>query len=264
MTIFQAIIYGLVQGIGEFLPISSSGHLVLLPYFFHWQDPGLAFDVALHFGTLIALLAFYWKEWLAIVGALFNKNWFDSKYPRFFILYLVFATLPGAAAGFFLGNYAEGALRNPLFIAFNLSFFGLLLYLIDKKSDTYKNSEQLSAGGALIIGASQAIAIMPGVSRSGATVTAGRALGLDRGSAAKFSFLISAPIIFGAFALKSGDLLNSGLNAPIITGIISASLSGYFAIAFLLKFVQTSSYKVFFWYRLALAGLILLVYFQSL
>jgi undecaprenyl-diphosphatase len=261
MTVFQAIIYGLVQGFGEFLPVSSSGHLVLLPWLFGWQDPGLSFDVALHFGTLAALVAYYWKEWIAIFGALFNKKFFNLDFPRPFIFYLALATVPGALAGFLFEGFADASLRNPLVIAATLSIFGYLLFAADKKSKDDKNTDKISLKNALLIGTAQAIAVIPGVSRSGATITAGRALGYDRKNSARFSFFLSVPIIFGAFVLKTGDFFRSSGDPVFITAIISSALSGYIAITFLVKFVQRSSYKPFFLYRLALAILIIALYY---
>jgi undecaprenyl-diphosphatase len=266
MTIFQAIIYGLVQGIGEFLPISSSGHLVLLPYFFHWTDPGLTFDVALHFGTLIAVCGYFRKDFFSIIKNFFK---FDplrtgQAYPKFFILILAIGSVPGALAGALFDDYAEKTLRGPLVIAAMLSLFGFMLYWFDKKYASEKNLGDVTAKQALLIGLAQAMAIVPGVSRSGSTITAGRFLHLDRSSAARFSFLLSAPIIFGATILKFGKFIKAGVHTPEIAAIMVSAISGYFAISFLLKFVQVSSYKVFFWYRLFLAGLILLFYYQSL
>lgn len=271
--ISQSVVLGIVQGLGEFLPISSTAHLILVPYFFGWPDPGLAFDVALHIGTLVAVLAYFYSDWIIIfklaLGSFEQKdqNKYLTVYPDRSIMsnknllwLLVIATIPGVLAGYFLEEKAETVFRSPLVIALTLVVFGLILYLTDKYIQHRKNIGEVSLKDSIIIGLSQAIAIIPGVSRSGATITAGLLTGLDRVSAARFSFLLSTPIIFGAAALKIPHLIKEGINAPIIIGIIISAASGYLAIKYLLKFVERASYAVFFWYRLVLAAVILAIY----
>ena len=264
MTLFQAIILGLIQGLGEFLPISSSGHLIIAPWLFGFPDPGLSFDVALHTGTLIAVVLYFRKDWLEII---FNlklkiKN-SDTKYQKNLLLLIAIATIPGACFGYFLEGYAETVFRNPLLIAGTLSVVGLVLFLADKYAQHTRNINDIHIKDAVIIGASQALAIIPGVSRAGSTITAGLFLGLDRVSAARFSFLMSAPIIFGATALKFPDFISSGVGFYEIAAIVTAALSGYAAIAWMLKFIEKVSYKIFFWYRLLLATVIFLAWFVS-
>jgi len=264
MDIFQSIVLGIVQGLGEFLPISSTAHLVLTPYFFGWSDPGLAFDVALHVGTLIAVIAFFWRDWLDIfANVLMSKRQTSSinGYNKNLLWLLVIASVPGAIFGFFLDDYAERLFRNPLLIAGTLSIVGLILYLVDKYAAHKKDINNIGIKDAIIIGLSQAVAIVPGVSRSGATMTAGLSLGLSREQAARFSFLLSTPIIFGAAIFKVPQLLENGITLPIIFGIIAAAVSGYLAIKYMLRFIQKVGYAPFFWYRLALAGLIIIFYF---
>jgi undecaprenyl-diphosphatase len=279
MEILQAIILGFVQGLGEFLPISSTAHLILAPYFFGWSDPGLAFDVALHAGTLVAVLAYFWKDWIEILKLgiqeisnfkfLISKqipmtnNQISKKYeytPQTLWL-LIIATIPGVLAGYFLEASAETVLRNPLITAGALFLLGLILYLADKYLQHRKNLEQVSWKDALIIGLSQAVAIIPGISRSGATITAGLWLGLSRKSAARFSFLLSTPIILGATILKLPELFQSGINWPIIWGILASALTGYAAIKYLLLFIEKVGYGIFFWYRTLLASGIIIFYF---
>jgi undecaprenyl-diphosphatase len=257
MSVFQATIYGLIQGVGEFLPISSSGHLVLLPWLFGWQDPGLSFDVSLHFGTLIAVVLFFWKDFLGIILSAAGKSHLviGNRYSKNYIWLLFFATIPAGAAGFLLDDFAETALRDPKLIAFTLTFFGALLYFVDKRMNGRISADEISSRDAFMIGCAQAVAIVPGVSRSGATITAGLARGLSREQAARFSFLLSAPIIFGAFILKAGDFFTSAGPIEFYAVAVSA-ISGYAAIAGLLKLVQKTSYKFFFWYRIALSALI--------
>ena len=267
MDILQSIILGIVQGLGEFLPISSTAHLVLVPYFFNWSDPGLAFDVALHVGTLVAVVAFFWKDWIDIFKSASNDalhtkyQILNTKYPAKLLWLLVVASVPGAIFGFLFDDYAEHIFRNPLLIAFTLAIVGLILYLVDRYATHKKDIEHISTKDAVLIGISQAVAIIPGVSRSGATMTTGLALGLSREQAARFSFLLSTPIIFGAAIFKLPELLKAGITVPILVGILVAAISGYLAIKYMLKFIQKVGYAPFFWYRLALAGLIVVVYF---
>ena len=262
MTIFQAIVFGAIQGLGEFLPISSSGHLVIVPWLFNWNDPGLAFDVSLHFGTLIAVILFFWRDWIEIIskafGFLKNRGSISSfDYPKNTLWLITITTIPGAIMGFLLEEQAETIFRSPLLIALTLSLVGALLYYLDKIGKKNKHFKELSFKNAIFIGISQAVAIIPGVSRSGATISAALAMGFDRTSAARFSFLISAPIIFGATILKSKELFyNFGLIEFV--AIFSAAIFGLLAISGMLKFIEKTSYKMFFWYRLAFAGIILL------
>ena len=267
MNIFHSIILGLVQGAGEFLPISSSAHLILVPWLFHFPDPGLSFDVALHFGTLVAVVLYFFWDWVDIFKLAFKNQAQSSKikaqnYGNNILYFLVIATIPGVLAGYFFENQAETIFRSPILIAFTLSIVGLILYLVDKYHKHQKSLNQVTWRDSLIIGLSQAVAIIPGVSRSGATITTGLAMGLSRRSAARFSFLLSTPIIFGAAMVKMPHLLKSGLDIYLMIGMLSAAVSGYLAIKYLLKFIEKTSYAIFFWYRLALAILILIVYFS--
>jgi undecaprenyl-diphosphatase len=263
MEILEYLFLGLVQGLGEFLPISSTAHLILVPYFFGWQDPGLAFDVALHLGTLIAVVSFFWKDWLNIFKlALENKSkiQFDQKndFNEKTLWLLVLATLPGILAGYFLEARAETIFRSPLIIAATLFSLGLVLYLADKYLQHKKSIKQINWKDVLVIGFSQAVAIIPGVSRSGATITAGLFLGLSRQSAARFSFLLSTPIILGATIFKLPELFQSGINWAIILGVLVSAISGYLAIKYLLLFIEKIGYGIFFWYRTLLALAIVL------
>lgn len=182
-------------------------------------------------------------------------------YNKNLLWLLVIATIPGVLAGYFLENKAGTIFRQPLIIALTLSLAGLVLYLADKYAAHRKDLKKATVEDAMIIGISQAIAVIPGISRSGATITAGLFAGLDRVSAARFSFLLSTPIIFGAAILKMPGLIAEGINVPAIIGILASAVSGYLAIKYLLKFVEKASYAVFFWYRLVLAIIIVLVYF---
>lgn len=265
MDLIQAIVLGVVQGLGEFLPISSSAHLILVPWLFGWEDPGLTFDVALHFGTLAAIVAYFAKDWIEILGMAFGKSWFHRnlygvKYQTDLLWLLVLATVPGAVVGYFLEHQAETVFRSPLLIAITLTVMGFLLYWADKRLKARKDLHRLSWFDALVIGLSQAFAVIPGVSRSGATITTGLFLSLDRVSAARFSFLMSTPIIFGACLLKAKAFFTAGVSVPEIAGVAAAAISGYLAIAGLLRLLGTMSYKVFFWYRTAVALVVVVVW----
>lgn len=258
MTLWQAVIMGLVQGIGEFLPISSSAHLVLVPWLFRWHDPGLTFDIAVHFGTLIAVIAFFWRDWWRLVrGALQGTRTLDGR----LFWYLVLASVPGAAIGFLLEDKAETIFRTPVLIATMLIVMGIILYWADRKSMKVLNAEQVGLGRSLLIGFSQALAIIPGVSRSGITMTTGLFTGLTREGAARFSFLLSAPIIFGAALVKAPDIIASPgmVDLPFVTGIVVSAVAGIASIGFLLRYVQTKNFLPFVWYRLALGVLVYIV-----
>jgi len=267
--IFQSAVLGITQGLGEFLPISSTAHLILIPNFFHWDDPGLSFDVALHFGTLLAVVSYLWKDWLIILKSAFQNKLqeFSSSrsshksdtYSNNTLWFLLIATIPGVLAGYFLEVRAETVFRSEWLIALTLSIAGFFLYLADKYLKPDKTIQKITLTDSLLIGICQAVAIIPGVSRSGATITVGLWRGLDRMSAAKFSFILSTPIIFGATVLKFPYLLKN-FNPIILTGIISSALSGYLAIKYLLKFVEKASYRIFFWYRIIIAALIFILY----
>src|SRR4030042_4949683 len=201
MEIIQSAILGIIQGSTEFWPISSTAHLAIFPWFFAWQDPGLAFDVALHLGTLIAIIVFFWRDWFSILRP---EN-------RILLWFILVGTIPGAIAGYFLNSYAETALRAPVIIAASLIVFAAILYLADQYGKRFDEIRHLSWAKAILIGIAQAIAIIPGVSRSGITISAGLFSGLKRTEAAKYSFMLSAPIMLGAGVFKAGELWNLGI-----------------------------------------------------
>lgn len=251
---------GLVQGLGEFLPISSSAHLVLVPWLFRWQDPGLTFDIALHLGTLIAVAIYFWRDWLRLIG----KGFTDTKSTDGKLFwYLVLATIPGAAIGYALEKQAETVFRNPLLIAFMLVVLGVILYWADRKSAKKTDVAHITLKTSFLIGISQALAIIPGVSRSGITMTTGLLLGMTREGAARFSFLLSAPIIFGAAAIKLPHIIAhpSLITNEFLIGMLVAAVSGIASIGFLLRYVQTKTFLPFVWYRFALGALVVIVVF---
>lgn len=260
MSIFQAIILGIVQGLTEFLPISSSGHLVLVPWIFRWQDPGLGFDVVLHWGTLVAVLWIFWGDyWVYVLGFFKALTKISSKSPLVLeekmAMFLFIGSLPGALFGYLLEKQAETVFRSPIIIAGTMAVFGLVLWQVDKISKRIFEMGNLNWQKSLFIGLAQAVAIIPGVSRSGATMTAGLLTGLNRKAAAKFSFLLSGPIIFGAGLVALKDL--SGINFALVAGFFASVVSGVLAIKFLLRYLETHNFNIFVWYRYALALLII-------
>lgn len=270
MGILQSIILGIVQGVCEFLPISSSAHLILIPYLFNFNlemsnSAKLAFDVALHFGTLISVLAIFWKDWLNLFKGAFNKV-FKKKdsFENKMFWYLVLATIPGALVGFLFEDIVENVVRgNAFIIALVLAVVGVLIYLGDKwASKHYKKEtsfEQMSLKQTFLIGLSQALAVIPGFSRSGTTILTGRILGVSRDAVAKFTFLLSTPIIFGAAIVHITDLV---ITKEVIIGIITSALVGIVCIRFLLSYIKKHDFSIFAVYRvlLALAVIVKLIF----
>jgi undecaprenyl-diphosphatase len=260
MTVIQAVILGLVQGLAEFLPISSSAHLVLTPWVFGWSDPGLSFDVALHVGTLVAVLWYFRAEWVKLTKSaidVITTRRLDTEEKRRFV-YLVIATIPAAVGGVLLEDYAETTFRSPALMAVTLMVMGVILWVVDRYAAQDRPLATLRGRDAILIGFAQVLALVPGVSRSGSTMTAGRALRFDRQSAAVFSFLMSMPVTAAAALLKVPDLLRSeGITPTLIAGVLSSGISSWLAIAVLLRYISRHSFGVFALYRLALGALIL-------
>ncbi len=260
MTSFQALVLGLIQGLTEFLPISSSAHLALAPWFFGWQDPGLAFDVALHFGTLLAVLWFFRKEWAQLIAAVISiarKRRVETVEEKR-VIFLILATIPGAIGGLLLEEKAETVFRAQALTATALILMGVILWAADRFSRMTRDLTTMRWLDALLIGIAQVVALVPGVSRSGSTITAGRVLGFNRESAAVFSFLMSMPITAAAIVLKGPEVLReSGMSVPLIIGVVSAALSSWLAIAVLLRYVARHSYGIFALYRVVLGVVVL-------
>lgn len=265
MTIFQAIVLGLIQGLTEFLPISSSAHLSLAPYLFGWRDPGLAFDVALHFGSLLAVLWFFKQEWTLLSKAAWEivttRRIETVEQKR--VLFIVLATIPGAIGGLVLEEKAETVFRAPALTAIALIVMGIILWAADKFSSQVRPMEKMRWIDAVLIGTAQVVALVPGVSRSGSTITTGRILGFNRQSAAIFSFLMSMPITAAALVLKVPDVLREGgLGVQVVVGVIAAGVSSWLAISVLLKYVSRRSYGVFALYRVLLGIVVLLIVYS--
>ena len=255
MTPLQAIALGIIQGLSEFLPISSSAHLALAPWLRGWEDPGLAFDVALHFGTLLAVLWYFRMEWLALIKAAFGivtTGRVETPEKRR-VIYLIIATIPGAIGGYLLQSRAESAFRSPQVIAIALIIMGFLLWIVDKLVDQRKVLGEMRWIDSLLIGLSQVIALIPGVSRSGSTITTARGLRFDRESAAEFSFLMSMPIIAAAVVLEGPKALHEGgITNELMSGVVASAISGWLAISILMRYVSRHSYGIFAFYRIAL------------
>lgn len=265
MTVFQAFVLGTIQGLTEFLPVSSSAHLSLTPWLFGWKDPGLAFDVALHVGTLVAVLWYFRAEWFALLAAfirILRTRQANSPEERR-VLFLVLATIPGAIGGLLLEKLAETTFRAPMLTGIMLIVMGTVLWLVDRAARTDRVLERMRWSDALFMGLSQVAALVPGVSRSGATITAGRALGFTRADAAVFSFLMSMPITAAAAILKVPDAVreHGGLSMPLIVGVIASGISGWAAIAGLIRYVARHDYRVFAVYRWILGLVVLFLAF---
>lgn len=262
MTIFQAIILGLIQGLTEFLPISSSAHLSLTPVIFGWDPPGLAFDVALHTGTLVAVLWFFRKEWIQLVQAalgIMRKRRVESIEEKR-VIFLIVATIPGAIGGLLLEEKAETVFRTPALTAVMLIVMGIILWATDRFTSQKRPLGQMRWVHALLIGIAQVVALVPGVSRSGSTITAARALHFDRQSAAIFSFLMSMPITAAAIIMKGREVMMQGdLGVQVFVGVVSAAISSWLAISVLLKYVSSKSYGIFALYRV-IVGVAVLVF----
>lgn len=260
----KSIILGIVQGIAEFLPISSSAHLILVPYLLGWEAHSMAFDIALHFGTLLAVLVVFFREWWDLfMGAVKKVTKGKQSFENKMFWYLVIATIPGALLGVLLEDVVENVFRTKVWlIATSLAVMGILIFLGDKWADKHYKIEtdfkHISLKQAFIIGLSQALAIIPGFSRSGTTILSARLMGLSKSAATKFTFLLSVPIIAGAAILKVGDL---ELTIETFVGIFVSFIVGLFSIKFLLNYIKKHDFSVFAIYRVAFAIIILVKYF---
>ena len=256
MSPFQAALLGAVQGLTEFLPISSSAHLYLIPRLLGWPYAGMAFDVALHWGTLAALVAAFWGDWVALGRHALAGPAAERRVARTALLKIAVASVPAAAVGLLLQDLAETKLRSPALQAATLALFGFLLWWVDRSRPRGLPAPDPGWGPCLLMGAAQSLSLVPGVSRSGITITAGRAAGLDRVSAARFSFLLATPITFGAGLVEMRRLSNHLAAGPLVIGIVTAAVTGFFAIRGLIRWLGRAGFGVFFAYRLALAALV--------
>lgn len=275
MDLFQAIILGVVQGLTEFIPISSSAHLIIVPWLFGWQDPGLAFDVALHLGTLVAVLTYFAADWWRLIRAGFAsivERKIGDDVDRRLTWLIVIGCIPGAVVGALAESKIEEVFHQPntahaagpmIAMGVIIALLGAALFIAERTAQHLRGMNSLSFKDAIIIGIAQSFALFPGVSRSGATITAGLFLNLTRETAARFSFLLSAPIIAGAGVKNIFDLVREGITQSELiffgVGFFAAMISGYLCIKFLLRFLQRNSTDLFVYYRWLLAVLVIFV-----
>jgi undecaprenyl-diphosphatase len=261
-------VLGITQGVTEFAPISSSGHLILVPWAFGWpilNDPDFnkIFDVALHMGTLVGALIYFRHDVVRYLGA-----WIRSIRARSIATTderiawaLVVGTIPGVIAGALLEGTIQDALGQPVLIALMLAVWAVVLYMVDRIASVRRELPDATVRDGLVLGIAQALALQPGVSRSGITITAGRAMGFDRTGAARFSFLLSLPIIAGAGIFKGIDLVKTGMppgmTGPFLWGMVASAVSGFLVIAFLLSYLRRHDFALFLWYRIAVAALVI-------
>jgi undecaprenyl-diphosphatase len=279
MPLYQAIVLAVVQGITEFLPISSTAHLWLVPWLLKWKDPGLTFDIALHAGTLVAVFCYFWRYWLQMVKlvlgigksnpgnsagsgatagpiALLGEN-------RQLFWFLVIATIPAGIAGWLFEHAADEQLRSPLIVGSALIIIGLIMWVGERVGSRDHNLGQVGLLDAIIVGVAQAFSVIPGVSRSGSTMTAGLFRHMSRDTAARFSFLLSTPIIAGAALKKGLEIHHSGLPAdmrmPFLLGVIVSAAVGYAVIAVLIRYLERRTFAVFVVYRVILGVIVLVI-----
>jgi len=257
----HAVGLGLLQGLGEFLPISSSGHLIVVPWMLGWPPQSLSFDVALHLGTLAAVVGAFAGDWLRLVSAGLRGLWTRRPFanPDSRLLWLLaLATLPGAVAGKLLEDWAETTFRSPGLVAATMATMGVVLMLADRRAGGGR-AEGMPVRDAVLVGMAQALALVPGVSRSGATISMALFLGYRREEAARFSFLLAAPITFGAALLKVPHLMNGDQAGAALVGMLAAAVAGFASIRFLLDWVRTRDYRIFVGYRFLFAAATLAV-----
>ncbi|MEN6357609.1 MAG: undecaprenyl-diphosphatase UppP [Armatimonadota bacterium] len=272
LSAWQAIILGAVQGLTEFIPVSSSGHLIAIPYLLHWNYQGKAFDVAAHMGTLVALVAYYWRDWISILssfashifkGKPYDKDDSTGVSGRLFVPILV-ACVPAAIVGYLWDDLIETKLSVWYVVAPAMAVFGLIMFWADRAGKKQRDMAHMTYVDYITIGVAQAMALLPGVSRSGITITAGLFRNLDRSAAARFSFLLSTPIVFGAGMMALKKVLHTGMVAQEWTafgwGFASAAIFGYIAIHFLISFLRKNSMTAFVVYRIVFAALMVGVF----
>ena len=260
MTTLQIVVLAIVQGLTEFLPISSSGHLVLVPYLVEWTDQGLAFDVAVHFGSLLAVVVFFRDDIAGLLRGGIQLLGGDAKSPQAYMaIAIALGTVPAAAAGLLFASWIEANLRDPSIIVYTLAGYGVLMAAADRFARRDKSITDVRIRDALVIGVAQALALIPGTSRSGVTITAGRLLGFERQDAARFSFLLSAPVILLATVYKGGEMVLSDVPVPwgeLALGVLVSAVVAYLSIEFFMRFVTRIGLAPFALYRLVLAAII--------
>jgi undecaprenyl-diphosphatase len=258
MPIYQVIVLAIVQALTEFLPVSSTAHLVLVPWLFGWKDPGLTFDVALHAGTLVAILLYFFRDWIQIIGQGLGLNIGNDpqlKQNRNILWLLAAASIPIGIFGFLFDKRADTTWRTPYVIGTMMIVIGLLIWIAERRRVGDKSMDKISWGDGLVIGTAQALSVVPGTSRSGITITAGLFRGLNRETAARFSFLLSTPAIAAAVAKKLWDIHKEGgmpqdMRVPFALGAVVSGILGAVVIAFFLRYLRRSSLMPFVYYRI--------------
>jgi undecaprenyl-diphosphatase len=264
LPVYQAIVLAVVQGLTEFLPVSSTAHLWLFPWLLGWKDPGLTFDVALHAGTLVAVLLYFWRLWVemftAVVGVGSLGDQKIREHRRLF-WFLVIATIPGGLAGYLFERAAEDQFRQPLVIGLAMILVAILMWAGERVKHSKPALEDVSLIDSIVVGASQAFAVIPGVSRSGVTMTGGLFRGMSRETCARFSFLLSTPLIAGAVLKKGLEIRHEGvppeMRLPFILGIVVSGLVGVGVIAFLIRYLERRTFKIFIVYRIVMGVIVL-------
>lgn len=258
MGMINSMLLGILQGVGEFLPISSSAHLYLYSYLANMSYQGLSFDVMLHMGTLLAIFSYFFKDIRNMIkNSLQNPKGEDAK----FSFYIAIATVPGVVAGLTLDKIAEDVFRTPLVVSFSLIFFSFVIYFVDKKYGGEKTQKNFNLKHAIIAGLFQSVAIIPGASRSAMTIISLLILGYNRESAAKISFFMAMPIILGAGVFEARKLVFSDINIHLLVGFFASFLSGLISIKFLLSYLKKKDLSIFVFYRVALGIIVLIRYF---
>jgi undecaprenyl-diphosphatase len=268
MNLMHVIVLAIVQGLTEFLPVSSSAHLTVLPAIFGWEDPGLNFDIALHVGTLIAILIYFWRDWVQVIAHGLGFNYRDTQpgeNSRKILWFLVVGTIPGAVFGALFNKYAENELRNFYIIGTAMIVMGIVLWLVDRLSQGKTELDSMTWTDAILIGTAQAFAIIPGVSRSGSTISMGRFRNMSREAATRFSFLLSAPIIAGSALKDVVDLRKHPLEAsaqmPWLVGILVSGVVGIVVIAFFLQYLRRNTFTAFAIYRIVFGIIVIALAF---
>jgi undecaprenyl-diphosphatase len=258
MPLYQVVVLSIIQALTEFAPVSSSAHLALAPWLFGWKDPGLTFDVALHFGTLLAIILYFFRDWVQIIGQGLGMSAGSDpqlKQNRALLWLIAVASIPIGVIGYLFNKQAEPTWRSPYLIGAMLILIALLMWMAERKSAGNKPMSQISWGDGLAIGIAQALAVVPGTSRSGITITAGLFRGLNRETAARFSFLLSAPAIAAAALKKYWDIHKHGgipadMKMPFVVGIVLSAVLGALVIAVFLRYLRRNSLMVFVYYRI--------------
>lgn len=270
MPLYQVVVLALIQGITEFLPISSTAHLALAPWLLGWTDPGLTFDIALHVGTLLAILVYFFRTWLQIIAQAIGFHYGEDDALRRnpgLLWLLVVGSIPIGIFGYVFGKQAETTWRSPFVIGTMMIAVGILMWLGERAGSRKKDLSAVTLTDSLAIGAAQAVAIIPGTSRSGITITAGLFRNLDRPTAARFSFLLSAPAIAAAAAKALHDLMKhggipAGMHTPLALGIVISAVSGLAVIALLLRFLQRHTLYFFIYYRIIFGIIVIALAFS--